>query len=128
MLAPHPAIPYEMRGIAQMKGGPITQPSLDDIKKVLAKYDMTFGPDKEVISVAAYLSNHYLMTGEIPNALNSLKILYNLTRDEKIKEIILRYEPDATTVTQDGIQVAPGKDAEGGKPNITRTVNENPEK
>lgn len=121
MLAPHPAIPYEMRGIAQMKGGPIAQPTFDQIKKVFEKYDMEFGPDKEVISVAAYLSNHFMMNQDVPNAVNSLKILYNLTRDEKVKDIILKYDPKAKMVNSDGVQV------EEGKPNITQTVNDAPE-
>lgn len=121
MLAPHPAIPHELRGIAQMKGEDIKQPSFEEVKAVLDKYDIGFGPDKEVIGVAAQLSNVYLMKEDIPNALKSLKLLFNLTRDEEIKKIILKYEPDAQQ-----------KDAEGNvvnglKPNITQTVNESPE-
>ena len=43
---------------------------------------------------------------------------YNLTRDEKVKEIILKYEPDAKMAVP--VQ-------EGEKPNITQTVNDSPE-
>ena len=120
MMAPHPAIPHELRGISQMTGKPVKQPSFEEIKEVFKKYDMEFGPDKDVIGVAAQLSNHYLTKKDIPNALKSLKLLYNLTRDEEIKNIILKYEPDAQQVKADGTPLEQ-------KPGITRTVNENPE-
>lgn len=120
MLAPHPAVPYELRSIAQLKGEPIQKPSFDQIKEVFAKYDIEFGPDKEVISVAAQLSSNYMLKKDIPNALKSLKLLFNLTRDEEIKKIILKYEPDAQEVKADGTPI-------DNKPNITRTVNENSE-
>lgn len=120
MMAPHPAVPHELRGIAQMTGKPVKQPTFDEIKAVLAKYDMEFGPDKDVIAVAAQLSSHYLMNKDINNALKSMKLLYNLTRDEKVKELILRYDPKAREVDSTGNPVEE-------KPNITRTVNENPE-
>ena len=58
---------------------------------------------------------------DIDNALKSLKILYNLTRDEQIKDIILKYEPSAELTRPDGTPL------EKDKPNITRTVNNNPE-
>jgi len=121
MMAPHPAIPYELRGLAQMKGEDIKKPSFDEIKTVFAKYDMDFGPDKEVISVAAQLSSHFLTAQDIPNAVNSLKVLYNLTLDEDVKKMILKYDPNAQQV----MNGAPSQNQE--RPEITRTVNENPE-
>lgn len=121
MLAPHPAIPYELKGLAQMKGAPLEQPTFEKVKETLDRYDIEFGPDKQVIDVAAALASHYLLEHDVPNALKALKLLYNLTRDEKIKGIILRYEPNAQEVTSNARQVSEGR------PNITRTVNENPE-
>ncbi len=120
MLAPHPAVPNELRGIAQMKGQPITKPSFEEIKKVFAKYDMDFGPNKDVISVAAQLSSHLLMKKDMKNAVKAMKLLYNLTRDEKVRDMIIRYDPKAQKVNSEG-------KADEDKPNITRTVNENPE-
>lgn len=122
MFAPHPAIPHELRGISQMMNKPITKPTHEEIKAVMKKYDIEFGPDRDLISVAAQLSSHFLMTKDIPNALNALKLLYNITLDEKIKETILKYEPDARMAAPDGSPYS-----ENEKPNITRTVNENPE-
>lgn len=43
-----------------------------------------------------------------------MKLTYGLTRDEKLKEIILKYEPDS-------------KIGGKSKPDITQTVNDNPE-
>ena len=118
LFAPHPAIPYELRDIANRKGSHITKPSHEQIVEVMKKYDFGFGPDQDVISVAAQLSANYLIEQDIPNALKALKMTYNLTRDEKVKEIILKYEPYAKLVV-------PGQ--EGEKPNITQSVNDSPE-
>ena len=95
MFAPHPMIPYELKDIAQRKGSPIVQPTQEQIDNAMKKYDIAFGPDRDVISVAAQLSVHYIQEEDIPNALNALKLTYNLTRDEKVKEIIQKYEPMA---------------------------------
>ena len=122
MLAPHPAIPYELQDIVDRKGKPIKKPSTEEMIAVMKKYDIEFGPDKDVLSVAAQLSAHYLQENDIPNALMALKLTYNLTRDEEIKKLILKYEPDAP-------QIVPGQgNAEESRPNITQTVNETPEK
>ena len=86
--------------------------------EALKKYDFEFGPNEDVISVAAQLSANYLIEQDIPNALKALKMTYNLTRDEKVKEIILKYEPDAK-------MAVPVQEDE--KPNITQTVNDSPE-
>lgn len=115
--APHPAVPMELKGIAERKGTPIIPPTHEQILAVMKKYDIEFGPDKRVIEAAAQLASNLLIKKDIPNALNALKLLYNLTRDDKIRDMILKYEPNAP-------QFAPRKE---GKPEITRTVNENPE-
>ncbi len=122
IFAPHPAIPYEMRDLVQRKGSPIKQPTREEIVETMKKYGIDFGPNEDVVSVAAQLSANYLMEEDIPNALMALKMTYNLTRDEEIKKIILKYEPDAQ-------QLVPNQEpvAEEGKPNITQTVNEAPE-
>ncbi|MBP5431750.1 tetratricopeptide repeat protein [Ruminococcus sp.] len=114
--APHPAIPHEMRDLVQRKGKPIKQPSRNDMIEVMKKYNFEFGPNQDVVSVAAQLSANYLMDKDIPNALKALKMTYNLTRDEKVKEIILTYEPDAP-------MVAPRHDENDGEPMITQTLN-----
>lgn len=118
IVAPHPAIQYELRDIANRKGTSIKQPTNDEIVEVMKKYDFEFGPDKDVVSVAAQLSANYLIEKDIPNALKAMKLTYNLTRDEKVKELILKYEPDAKMTVP--VQ-------EGEKPNITQTVNNSPE-
>ena len=120
IFAPHPAIPYELRDVAERKGSPIKPPTQNEINEVMKKYDIPYGPNEDVVSVAAKLSANYLMEKDIPNALKALKLTYNLTRDEEIKKIILKYEPDAP-------QVKNGDEATGEKPNITQTVNDSPE-
>lgn len=121
MMAPNPAIPYELKGISQRKGEDIKKPSFEQIKEIFAKYDLEFGPDREVISVAAQLAAHFMKNEDFPNAVRSLKLLYNLTLDEDVKKMILRYDPNAKLVNSEGEPI------QESSPNITRTVNENPE-
>ncbi len=116
MMAPHPAIPQEMRHLAQLKGTPLKVFNHEQIISVFKKYDMEFGFNPEVIKVASQLAAYYLGERDIPNALNALKITYNMTRDEKVKNIILKYEPESA---KDFVPVSEGK------PNITKTVNNN---
>lgn len=119
MMHPNPAIPREMQNLADLKGSPVRYSGPEKISEVLNKYDMNFGPDKNVVSVAADLSSYYLMKNDIENALRALKLTYSLTRDEKIKELILKYEPDSAIALS-----TPGKDR---RMNITKTDNANPE-
>ncbi|MCQ2459655.1 MAG: tetratricopeptide repeat protein [Ruminococcus sp.] len=95
IFAPHPMIPHELRHVAQLKGSPAVQPTMEQMQSAMAKYDIEFGPDREVVSVAAQLAWNYLNENDIPNALKALKLTYNLTRDEEIKKTILKYEPNA---------------------------------
>jgi tetratricopeptide (TPR) repeat protein len=120
IFAPHPAIPYELRDVAERKGSPIKPPSQEEINAAMKKYDIPYGPNEDVVSVAAKLSAHYLMEKDIPNALKALKLTYNLTRDEEIKKIILKYEPDAPMTRSVDEET-------GEKPNITQSVNDSPE-
>ena len=95
MMYPHKMIPHEMQHLAQLKGTPLRQYTNEEITKIFAKYEMKFGFNPEVVRVASELSAYYLGERNIPNALNALKMTYNMTRDENIKNIILKYEPDA---------------------------------
>lgn len=95
MMYPHEMIPHEMRHLAQLKGTPLREYTQEERIKILAKYEMKFGFNPEVIKVATELAAYYLGERDIPNALNALKIAYCMTRDENIKNIILKYEPEA---------------------------------
>ena len=110
----HPAIPLEMQHLADLKGSPIQYVGREKINEVFEKYDLTFGPNQEVVNVAAQLGAYYLGQKNIKYALNAMKITYGLTRDQELRKIILKYEgvvfPERTQ-----------------KPDITQTVNENPE-
>lgn len=123
LFAPNPAVPLEMQHLANLKGSPIVRPSVEQTRKIMEKHDINFGPDKQVLDVAYRLSGYYIENDDIPNALNVLKIAYNLTRDDNIKNIILKYQPDAPMVVPADRQSDDDTDRSG----ITRTVNETPE-
>lgn len=124
IFAPHPAIPHEMQHLADLKGKPVRHPEKEDILESMKKYDIEFGPNEDVISVAAQLSIHYLNEHDVPNALMALKLTYNLTRDEKIKEIILQYEPEAKRLVPNQ---KPLDDEEPDRSKIKQTINNNKE-
>ena len=117
MFAPDPSVPLEMKHLADLMGKPIIPPSQEKIIETMKKHGIEFGPDKDVISIAAQLSSHYITEKDIPNALQALKITYNLTLDEKVKDLILRLDPKSAMLRPKPEQ----------KPNITQTVNNNPE-
>jgi len=120
MLAPNPAVPLEMQHLADLKGSPIVRPDHGEVVEVLKKYDMELGPNQEVVTTAAELAAHYLQENDIPNAVMALKITYNLTLDENIKNLIIKYDPEAARYVR--------KDNVKEERNITQTVNESPEK
>ncbi len=95
MFAPHPAIPVELKGIAEKKGEPIKRPSHEEIMEVFGKYDIEYGPSKDAIAAAAQLSVDLLQKKNIGEALKALKLLYNLTLDERVKDAILKYDPNS---------------------------------
>ncbi len=114
MASPDPAIPLEMQHLADLKGSPIQYVGREKINEVFEKYDMTFGPNQEVVNVAAQLGAYYLGQKNLKYALNAMKITYGLTRDQELKKVILKYE-------------AAMNPPRSSKPDITQTVNENPE-
>lgn len=114
MSAPDPAIPLEMQHLADLKGSPVQYIGLEKVKEILEKYGLEFGPNQDVISVAAQLASYYIGRKDLYNALKAMKLTYGLTMDENLKEMILKYEP-----------IVNGSKPE--KKDITQTVNENPE-
>jgi tetratricopeptide (TPR) repeat protein len=95
MFAPNPAIPHEMQHLANLKGSPIVKPPMEKIVEVMKKYDIEYGPDKHVIEVSAQLAAHYMGMNDISNAVQAMKITYNLTLDKDIKKLILQYDPES---------------------------------
>lgn len=115
MFHPDPAIPYEMQHLADLKGSPLVRPSVEQARAAMEKHDIQYGPNPEVIELAARLGSHYIVEEDIPNALRALKIAYNLTLDENIKKIILKYEP------------LDPPSAAGDRSGITQTINRDTE-
>lgn len=95
MFAPNPAIPLEMKHLSDLKGSPIVRPSQKKVIDTMKKYDIEYGPDQKVIEVAAQLATYYIARKDIPNALNALKITYNLTLDEGVKKLIMKMDPNS---------------------------------
>ncbi|MDO4864623.1 MAG: tetratricopeptide repeat protein [Ruminococcus sp.] len=105
MFAPNPAVPYEMQHLADLKGTPIRKPSIEEMVAVMKKYDIEYGPDKRVIEVSAQLAAHYMGLGDKENAVQAMKITYNLTLDEDIKKLILQLDPRSQMLhPKDGVQ------------------------
>lgn len=97
---PHPAVNAELRNIAMITGQKLVQPDKNKIMTVFEKYGLVYGPNQTIVEIAAQLSEQCLSNNDIKNALIYLKILYGLTNDPKIKDIILKYEPQKPEETQ----------------------------
>ncbi len=123
MFHANPAVPLEMQHVASLKGTPIVMPSRDKIIKTMKKYDINFGVDKKVIDTAAQLSTYYIGKKDIPNALNTLKILYVLTLDEEVKKLIIKLDPKSAMHRPP----ADEKEAVANRESIQKTDNPNPE-
>ncbi len=93
---PYSAVKAELRNISMITGQRLTPPDDNAVQKTFEKYGIPYGPDKTVIEVSALLSQQSLMNNNIKDALIYLKILYGLTNDQQIKDIILKYEPENT--------------------------------
>ena len=94
---PYSAVKAELRNISMITGQRLTPPDDDTVQKTFEKYGIPYGPDKTVIEVSALLSQQSLMNNNTKDALIYLKILYGLTNDQQIKDIILKYEPENKT-------------------------------
>lgn len=94
---PYSAVKAELRNISMITGQRLTPPDDDAVQKTFEKYGIPYGPDKTVIEVSALLSQQSLMNNNTKDALIYLKILYGLTNDQQIKDIILKYEPENKT-------------------------------
>lgn len=65
-----------------------TKPTFDDIKKYLEEYDLPLGADAGVIEMAYAQGASFFEKGEKEGVLYCLHIVYELTDDTAIKEII----------------------------------------
>lgn len=91
---PYSAVKAELRNISMITGQRLTPPDDKTVQKTFEKYGIPYGADKTVIEVSALLSQQSLVNNNIKDALIYLKILYGLTNDQQIKDIILKYEPE----------------------------------
>lgn len=97
---PHPAVNSELRNIVTITGKKLVPPDKDKVKNTFEKYGLEYGADKKVIEVSASLAQQCLMNNNIKDALIYLKILYGLTNDQQIKDMILKYEPEPENKTE----------------------------
>lgn len=120
MFYPNPAIPHEIRHASDLMGKPAVRPSHEKILETMKKYDIEYGPNQDVISVAAQLAADCLNREDIYNAVQAMKITYNLTLDEKVKELILKYDPQSARIvpqTNSEIDAVSGRNAKAPENN-----------
>lgn len=81
---------HHIRSITQKK---LVPPSRKEVEAAFEKYGMHPGADDEVVSVVASLSKHAMETKKNDEALFYLTVLYGLTRDPDVKEMLDQYTP-----------------------------------
>lgn len=77
----------ELYYINQVSGG-IDEPSGEEIKAYSEKYGFPMGANEHVLGLAYNCGKHFAETGETEGARYCFGVLYELTHDEEIKEII----------------------------------------
>lgn len=78
----------ELYYIQQKTHGQIKEPSLDDMKEYGKKYGFPIGADNDVLGMAYAYGKHFFDQKEEEPARYFFTILYNLTEDQQIKELL----------------------------------------
>ena len=77
----------EMKYIQQVSGG-IKKPSFEETKDCASKYGFPVEPNNDVLGLAFSYGKHFMDNGEAAGAKYCFSIVYELTKDEHIKEMI----------------------------------------
>lgn len=64
------------------------EPTIDELREYGEKYNFPIGVSDDILSIAFSYGKHFSQNGEREGAIYCLEILYNLTDDEEIKELI----------------------------------------
>ncbi|MEE0879069.1 MAG: hypothetical protein UH788_07310 [Treponemataceae bacterium] len=86
------SVQSELFYISQSTGKDIVKPEIDDIKKLAEKYNFPVGADEDLLGLVMYLGKESLKEEVIPAAKYYFGILYRLTEDDDVKEILERLE------------------------------------
>ena len=86
--APHPGVQGELMHIASITQKKIQPPIREEVVAAFEKYGLTPGADKDLLAVAAALGQEAIKRDDSNLARFYLIILYGLTRDEKVGELI----------------------------------------
>ncbi len=87
LYAPNDHVAGEIQHIAMLKGKQVDPPKKQDIEKAFSKYKIKEGPNPVVVNLAYSLGEYCVEHNAHPQeSLYYYSIVYNLTRDEKIKE------------------------------------------
>lgn len=86
------SVQSELFYISQSTGKDIVKPEIDDIKKLAEKYNFPVGADEDLLGLVMYLGKQSLKEEVIPAAKYYFGILYRLTEDDDVKEILDRLE------------------------------------
>lgn len=78
----------ELYYIQHITGGKVTEPTLDELREIALKYGFSVGADKDVLGLAYAYGNHFLREKQYDVARYFLTILYSLTDDEDIKNML----------------------------------------
>lgn len=82
----------ELYFIAETIGKLPEQPSIERIKELFEKEDIPFGASDFVVGAAYQLAQTYLENNNIPGAKYHLAVVYDLTHDDKVLEMIKSLE------------------------------------
>lgn len=91
--ADHPGVQAELHHIHTITKKKITPPTRKEVNAAFEKYGMQTGANKDVVSIAAALAKEALEKKDLPNAQFYLLVVYGLTNDPEIKELLQKISP-----------------------------------
>lgn len=78
----------ELYYIHQKTNGKVKQPTIDELESIAEREDFPMGVNRDVLGIAVSYGKHFLEEGQTEGARAMFEIVYDLTDDKAIKELL----------------------------------------
>ncbi len=78
----------ELYFIHQKTNGTVKQPTLEELEEIAEIENFPMGINRDVLGIAVAYGKHFLEEGQTEGARTMFEIVYELTEDETIKDVL----------------------------------------